>query len=119
MRTEKQMKFHLKGNKTMTKYIHCAFIKHGKINTPFLFSVGREEKIRGGTMVECETCRGRTQGTVFGDSFMISEEALKSLCPAVGATLPLRDIVGIVETVQATQTTYFDGYHPTITEIPF
>lgn len=105
--------------KIMTKYIHCAFVKHDLCDTPFLFSVGREENVRGGTRVECETCRGRVQGTVFGDSFMISEEALKSLCPAVGATLPLRDIVGIVETVQATQTAYFDGYHPTITEIPF
>lgn len=113
------MKFHLKGNKNMTKYIHCAFVKHDNSEKPFLFCVGREEKIRGGTRVVCETRLGRNLGTVFGDSFVLSEDALKSLCPSVGATLPLRDIVGIVETVQATQTTYFDGYHPTITEIPF
>jgi hypothetical protein len=50
---------------------------------------------------------------------MVSENALESLCPSVGATLPLRDIVGIVEEIKATQTIFFDGYHPTITEMPF
>lgn len=101
----------------MTKYIHCAFVKHDKQDKPFLFCVGREEKIRGGTRVECDTRFGRDIGTVFGDSFMVSEDALKSICPSVGATLPLRDIVGIVETVQATKTTYFDGYDPTIIDL--
>ena len=106
----------------MTKYIHCAFVKHGddiKDEKPFLFNDGREEKIRGGTKVECETCRGRVQGTVFGDSFMLSEDALRNVCLSVGATLPLRAIVGIVVEVQATKTIYFDGYSPTITEILF
>lgn len=103
----------------MTKYIHCAFVKHNKGDKVFLFSVGREEKIRGGTRVVCDTRKGRANGTVFGDSFFISEDALKSICPSVGATLPLRDIVGIVEIVQAEQTTYFDGYSHSATELPW
>lgn len=103
----------------MTKYIHCAFVKHDKCDKPFLFSVGREEKIRGGTRVVCETRFGRESGTVFGDSFMVSEDALNSLCPSVGATLPLRDIVGIVKKVKVAKEFYFDGYAPTITEMPF
>ncbi len=101
----------------MTKYIHCAFVMHDKGEKTFLFSVGREEKIRGGTKVVCDTRFGQKNGTVFGDSFLLSEDALKSICPSVGATLPLRDIVGIVEIVQAEKTTYFDGYSHSETEL--
>lgn len=103
----------------MTKHIHCAFVKHENSEKTYLFCVGREEKIRGGTKVVCDTRIGREGGVVFGDSFMVSEDALKSLCPAVGASLPLRDIVGIVKKVKAEKTTYFDGYFPSMAEMPF
>lgn len=43
----------------MTKYIHCAFVMHVKGEKTFLFSVGREEKIRGGTKVVCDTRFGK------------------------------------------------------------
>ena len=103
----------------MTKYYHCAFVKHENNDKPYLFCVGREEKIRGGAKVVCETRFGRENGVVFGDSFMVSEDALKSFCPGVGATLPLRPIVGIVKKVRVEQTTYFDGYNPTTEDMPF
>lgn len=98
----------------MEKFIHCAVVKHEKGDKHYLFSVGREEKITGGTKVVCDTRMGKDFGVLCGDSFFLSENALNSLCPAVGATLPLREIVGIVtekeKKVTVTEIEYFgDG----------
>lgn len=105
----------------MTKYVHCAFIKHDGCEKPFLFSVGREEKLRGGVRVLCDTRYGAQEGNVFGDSFYISEEGLASVAKSTGATLPLREIVGAVEVVMATKTVYFQGHQEVVTadDMPF
>ena len=104
----------------MTKYIHCAFVKHNRDDKEYLFSVGREEKLSAGTIAVCDTRYGIQRGTVIGNSFMVSEDALASICQAVGAKLPLREIIGIDEVIQATQTTYFAGItHIDTDSIPF
>ena len=103
----------------MTKYYHCAFVKHENNDKPYLFCVGRDTMIKNKTKVMCDTRIGRERGTVVGDSFMVSKDTLESICVAVGATLPLRKIIGVEKKVKVEQITYFDGYNPTITEMPF
>ena len=103
----------------MTKYYHCALVKHENNDKPYLFCVGRDAMIKNGAKVACDTRIGITRGTVVGDSFMVSKDTLESICVAVGATLPLRKIIGIEKKVKVEQITYFDGYNLAITEMPF
>lgn len=81
----------------MTKYIHCVFVKHKAYNRTFLFCVDSESRLQNGTEVLCETKYGETEGTCVGRSFMVSESALESIVAGVGAYLPLKNVVGIVE----------------------
>ena len=43
------------------------------------------------------TKNGESKGVCFGDSFVISKYALKQVAQAVGATLPLKEVTGIIE----------------------
>lgn len=83
----------------MIKYIHCVFITHegNTNNKTFLFAVNNIEKLKDGTEVLCETKYGETTGRCFGDSFMIPENSLKSIAYGIGAYLPLKNVVGVIE----------------------
>ena len=94
----------------MKKYIHCAFVRHNNgFSNTYLFTVPVEEKIKANTKVICHTKRGEKEGQLVSDSFWVSEEALKSICPVVGATLPLKNVIGTLETRTVTAKSYFCG----------
>jgi hypothetical protein len=84
----------------MTKYIHCVFVRHeeNENDKTYLFHVASHEKIKNGTKVLCKTIQGEVTGRCIGDSFMVSENALKSIVDGVGAYLPLKDVIGIITT---------------------
>lgn len=81
----------------MTKYVHCVFVKHSGNNRTFLFAVDTHQKLKDGTQVLCETRYGEAEGHCAGNSFMIDENALNSIVVNVGAELPLKSVVGIIE----------------------
>lgn len=82
----------------MKKYIHCVFVRHKRQDKTFLFSVDRLEQLKNGTEVLCETKYGESDGICVGNSFTISESALKSIAENIGAYLPLKNVVGTIET---------------------
>ena len=81
----------------MTEYVHCVFVKHNYCGKPFLFCVDDNNRLRSGQKVLCNTKNGESKGVCFGDSFMLSKYALKQVAQAVGATLPLKEVTGIIE----------------------
>lgn len=82
----------------MTKYIHCVFVRHKRQDKTFLFSVDGLEQLKNGTEVLCDTKYGESDGICVGNSFMISESALKSIAENIGAYLPLKKVVGTIDT---------------------
>ena len=93
----------------MNKYIHCAFVRHEDFERAYLFAVPVEDKIKKDTKVICHTRYGEQEGKVVSDSFWVSEEALESICSAIGAKCPLNDIIGTFETRTVTSKSYFGG----------
>ena len=81
----------------MTKYIHCVFVRHKRQDKTFLFSVDGLEQLKDGTEVLCNTKKGESEGICVGNSFIVSESALKSIAENVGAYLPLKSVVGTIE----------------------
>lgn len=82
----------------MTKYIHCVFVRHKRQDKTFLFSVDGLEQLKDGTEVLCDTKYGESDGICVGDSFMVTEPTLKIIAENVGAYLPLKKVVGTIET---------------------
>ena len=82
----------------MRTYVHLAIVKQedGKER---LFSIPNREPIKSGTKVICDTARGERPGKLAIDSFVVDSrkalEAVMYLMP--GATLPIKDIVGVVK----------------------
>ena len=89
----------------MTKYIHCVFVRHKRQDKTFLFSVDGLEQLKNGTEVLCDTKKGESEGRCVGNSFIVSESALKSIAENVGAYLPLKSVVGTIETELVKQKT--------------
>lgn len=95
----------------MIKYIHCVFVRHKRQDKTFLFSVDGLKQLKNGTEVLCDTKYGESDGVCVGDSFMVSESALKSIAENIGAYLPLKKVVGTIEMEIVKQKTVkrFDG----------
>lgn len=85
----------------MTKFIHCVFVRHESSNKPYLFCVDDMDRLRDGQKVICDTKIGESKGVCVGNSFCLSELALKSVAQAVGAELPLKRVLGIIKLVPA------------------
>ena len=81
----------------MTEYVHCVFLKHNDWGKAFLFCVDDNNRLKNGQKVLCNTKNGESKGVCFGDSFVLSKHALKQVARAVGATLPLNAVTGIIE----------------------
>ncbi len=81
----------------MKKYIHCVFVRHKRRDKTFLFRIDGLEQLKNGTEVLCNTKYGEAEGKCVGDSFMITESALKSIAENIGAYLPLKKVVGTIE----------------------
>lgn len=87
----------------MRTYVHLAIIKQedGKER---LFSIPNQEPIKSGTKVICDTVRGDRSGRLVIDSFVVeSRKALDAVLYLLpGATLPIKDIVGVVKEKKCT-----------------
>ena len=81
----------------MTKYINCVFVKHDNNDKSFLFCIETLDKVCKGQRVMCNTMYGESEGVCTSDNFMLDERALKNIANVVGAYLPLRPVIGIVE----------------------
>lgn len=98
----------------MIKFIHCVFVKHLGSDKKYLFCVDNIERLKNMQEVLCETKYGEAEGVCACDSFTVSENALISIAQALGANLPLKKIVGIIEhkPILSKEVTRFD-------ELPF
>lgn len=81
----------------MTKFIHCVFVQHEEHGKPFLFCLDDFNRLKPGDQVLCETIKGEVEGECVGKSFVVSESALLEIANAIGAYLPLKRVIGIIE----------------------
>ena len=89
----------------MEEPYHLVFCKHIKSGKAFLFALDPVRNLHDGDKVLVDTCKGESQAVVVGDSFCVGSHALKSIAAAMGATLPLRKVIGkyVVEEKQVIQ----------------
>ena len=89
----------------MEGFYHLVFCKHIKSGKAFLFALDPVRNLHDGDKVLVDTCKGESQAVVVGDSFCVGSHALKSIAAAMGATLPLRKVIGkyVVEEKQVIQ----------------
>lgn len=89
----------------MKEFYYLVFCKHSRNGKAFLFGLDRAISLRDGDKVLVDTCKGESQALVVGDSFCVDSCALKSIAAAMGATLPLRKVIGkyVVEEKQVIQ----------------
>lgn len=89
----------------MKEFYFLVFCKHSENGKAFLFDLDRAISLRDGDKVLVDTRKGESQALVVGDSFCVDSRALKSIAAAMGATLPLRKVIGkyVVEEKQVIQ----------------
>lgn len=79
----------------MEEFYHLVFCKHSGSGKAFLFALDPVRNLHDGDKVLVDTRKGESQALVVGDSFCVNFYALKSIAAAMGATLPLRKVIGI------------------------
>lgn len=75
--------------------MNAVFIRHFD-NRQYLFEVPENIKLKEGDRVMVRNRRGEVDGICICDSFELEESPLKAVVVAVGATLPLKPVVGRV-----------------------
>lgn len=98
----------------MKKYICLVFAKHPGQEKPFLFCVEPLTDIPSGTELMVDTIRGKELAVSVGKSFIVDERAMESIVTAVGAYLPLKQVIGTVnyEIVKKRTVTPIGGVDP-------
>ena len=89
----------------MEEFYHLVFCKHIKSGKAFLFALDPVRNLHDGDKVLVDTRKGESQALVVGNSFCVDSHAFKSIATAMGATLPLRKVIGkyVVEEKQVIQ----------------
>lgn len=89
----------------MKEFYFLVFCKHSGNGKTFLFGLDQVKNLHDGDKVLVDTRKGESQALVVGDSFCVDSRALKSIAAAMGATLPLRKVIGkyVVEEKQVIQ----------------
>lgn len=89
----------------MKEFYFLVFCRHIRNGKTFLFGLDQVKNLHDGDKVLVDTRKGESQALVVGDSFCVDSRALKSIAAAMGATLPLRKVIGkyVVEEKQVIQ----------------
>lgn len=89
----------------MKEFYFLVFCRHIRNGKTFLFGLDQVKNLHDGDKVLVDTCKGESQALVVGGSFCVDSRALKSITAAMGATLPLRKVIGkyVVEEKQVIQ----------------
>lgn len=76
--------------------MNVAIITHNGYDK-FLFSVPDEVQLKKGEKVLCQTKKGEAHGECVFDSFEVEGTALVAITAVMGAKLPLKPVIGLVQ----------------------
>ena len=76
--------------------MNIVFVRHQGDRRPYLFAVPEGVTLAKGAEVVCDTCKGETTGKCFTPSVDMSRSAVEYFGPLLGASFPLKSVVGEV-----------------------